>query len=54
MSGREEPVVLALKNLQKSLGLSLTELARVEMYSRFLDLIKLLILRRSSRNRSQI
>ena len=31
MSGREEPVVFALKNLQKSFGLSLTELARDEI-----------------------
>ena len=53
MSGREEPVVFVLKNLQKSFGLSLTELARDEIYSRFFDLIMDFMLRRKSRNRFQ-
>ena len=52
MSGREEPVVFALKNLQNSFGLFLTELAKVEMLSRFFDRIMLFILRRNSRKRS--
>ena len=51
--GREEPVVFALKNLQKCFGLSLTELARDEIYSRFFDLIMDFMLRRKSRNRFQ-
>ena len=53
VSGREEPVVFVLKNLQNSFGFSLTELAKEEIYSRFFDRIMFFMLRRSSRYRSQ-
>ena len=53
VSGREEPVVFVLKNLQNSFGFSLTELGREEMYSCFFDRIMFFMLRRSSRYRSQ-
>ena len=42
VSGREETVVFASKNLQNSFGFSLTELAREEIYSRFFDRIMFL------------
>jgi hypothetical protein len=43
VSGREEPVVLDLKNLQTSLGLFFTGLVNFEIYSRFFDRIRLLM-----------
>jgi hypothetical protein len=40
VSGKEEPVVFVLKNLQKCFGLSLAELANVEIDSRFFILLR--------------
>ena len=47
MSGKEQAAVLALKNLQNSFDFSFTTPPNFAKYSRFLDLITLLMYRRS-------